>query len=218
MFKLKYLRIRIFRLLLDPFSSIVRKRRMQLFVKLIAPTSGMSVLDLGGQPAIWDSVKPVLNITCLNLPGVANNGHNTHHNITYIEGDACSMPYFNRGDFDIVFSNSVLEHVGGADKQLEFANEVQRISDIYWIQTPCKYFPIEAHCGMPFWWFYPSCLRSYFIDRWSKKLPAWTEMVASTTVISKEELKHLLPKSKIITECFIVPKSLIAYSSQPSWT
>ncbi len=97
---------------------------MRLFIELVAPTAGMKVLDLGGQPDIWDSVKPVLNITCLNLPGVANVSHRAHHNITYVEGDACNMPYFNRGDFDIVFSNSVLEHVGGADKQLAFANEV----------------------------------------------------------------------------------------------
>ena len=215
---LKYLRIRIFKLLLAPFSHITRKRRMQLFVKLVAPTSGMKILDLGGQPDIWDSVKPVLNITCLNLPGVAKISHRTHHNITYIEGDACSMPYINRGDFDIVFSNSVLEHVGGAEKQLEFVNEVQRLSDTYWIQTPCKYFPIEAHCGMPFWWFYPNWLKSYFIDRWSRKLPAWTEMVSSTTVISKEELESFLPKSKVITEWLIFPKSLIAYSSRSSLT
>lgn len=203
--------------MLDPISKIYRRRRMQLFVKLLRPTAGMKILDLGGLPDIWDSVKPVLNITCLNLPGEANKDHNTHHNITYVEGDACSVPYFNRGDFDIVFSNSVLEHVGGLEKQLKFINEVKRLSDFYWIQTPSKYFPIEAHCGMPFWWFYPNWLRSFFLDGWSKKLPAWTEAISSTTVISKDELKSFLPGSKIITEWLIFPKSNIAYSAKPNF-
>lgn len=187
---------------------------MQLFVKLMAPKPGTRILDLGGQPEIWDTVKPALNITCLNLPGIAHRAHNTHHKITYVEGDACNIPYYKPGDFDIVFSNSVLEHVGGQDKQMEFAREVQRISKLYWIQTPCKYYPIEAHCGMPFWWFYPEWLKSYFINGWAKKLPAWTEMVTSTTVISKNELEYLLPGGTIITEWFVFPKSLIAFCAK----
>lgn len=187
---------------------------MQLFVRTIKPTTGMRVLDMGGQPAIWDHVRPSLRITCLNLPGIIDKGHQTHHQIQYLEGDACSMPYFKRGDFDIIFSNSVIEHVGGQEKQLAFTAEVQRLSDTYWVQTPCKYFPIEAHCGMPFWWFYPSALKLYFLRHWSKKLPAWTEMVSETTVITKKDLRKFFPKSSIITEWLIFPKSLIAYSSK----
>jgi hypothetical protein len=210
--KIKHLRVRIFVFLLHPFSNFSRKRRMHLFVKLIAPTPGMKVLDLGGQPDIWDNVEPILNITCLNLPNIANKAHKSHHNIHYIEGDACSMPNFEFGDFDIIFSNSVIEHVGDVDKQTKFANEVRRLSNTYWIQTPSKYFPIEAHCGMPFWWFYPRWLRSYFLGKWTKHFPAWTKMVATTAVISRKSLGKFFPNSKIVTEWFIFPKSLIAFS------
>lgn len=210
---LKYLRFRIFSALLKPFSNTMRKRRMALFVKLIKPTFGMKILDLGGQPSIWDSVELPLNITCLNLPGVAITDHQSHHRIAYLEGDACSIPDFHPGDFDLVFSNSVIEHVGDYNKRVEFANEVLRLSDKYWIQTPSKYFPIEAHCGMPFWWFYPTELRSYFLKKWEKKLPAWTEMVSTTLVVSERELLDILPGCEIKYEWFfLAPKSLIAYS------
>lgn len=209
----KFSRLRIFHGLLIPFSKMMRKKRMALFTKLMQPTSGMRILDLGGQPDIWDCIELPLNITCLNLPGVAATTHPSHHQITYVEGDACNMPYFQPGDFDLVFSNSVIEHVGDHNRRLQFANEVLRLSKKYWVQTPSKCFPIEAHCGMPFWWFYPKALRSYFLRRWRKKLPAWTEMVATTSVVSANELRNILPGCKIKYEWLIVvPKSLVSYS------
>jgi hypothetical protein len=208
----KYLRIKIFYTIMRPFSILIRGARIRLFVEIMKPIKGTKILDLGGQPIIWDFVETPLVITCVNLPGIAMVDHQTHHNITYVEGDACHLPNFKFGDFDIVFSNSVIEHVGGSDKQMQFAYEVVRLSNNYWIQTPCKHFPIEAHSGMPFWWYYPSWVRTYLLGQWSKKLPAWTEMVANTTVIHKRDLKKMLPNAKILTEWFIFPKSLIAYS------
>ena len=209
---LKYARFRLFTFLLEPFSKMARKRRMSVFEATFKPTDGMKILDLGGQPDIWDSIKPVLSITCLNLPGIAKSDHFTHHEITYIEGDACNMPYFNKNEFDVIFSNSVIEHVGDSEKQRQFAREVQRLSENYWIQTPSIYFPIEAHCGMPFWWLYPTWLRNYFLLRWKKKLPVWAEMVETTTVITEKQLKDLFHDCKIKTEWLVFPKSIIAYA------
>lgn len=210
---LAYLGVKVFSALLKPFSNSTRKRRMALFVKLMKPMPAMKILDLGGQPAIWDFINTPLNITCLNLPSIATVEHTTHHQITYVEGDACSMPHYAFGDFDLVFSNSVIEHVGCHEKRLQFANEVLRLSSKYWIQTPSKYYPIEAHCGMPLWWFYPQSLRSYFISKWKKKLPDWTEMVETTTFVSSSELQNIFPSSTIKYEWVLFPKSLIAYSS-----
>jgi SAM-dependent methyltransferase len=187
---------------------------MALFLKLMNPASGMRILDLGGQPDIWDHVEPALNITCVNLPGVANKNHETHHSITYMEGDACNLHGLRREDFDIVFSNSVIEHVGDENKRLQFANEVLRLSRRYWIQTPSKWFPIEAHCGMPFWWFYPEALRTRLLGRWRRKLPAWTEMVAGTSVVSTTELRSILPGCRIQHERVLgMSKSIVAYSA-----
>jgi SAM-dependent methyltransferase len=186
---------------------------MASFVSLMGPVEGCRILDLGGTPKIWDSVPVRLKITCLNLPG-ARVEHPSHHQILYVTGDACSMPEFQAGDFDIVFSNSVIEHVGDGDRRQLFCKEVLRLSRRYWIQTPSRYFPIEAHCGMPFWWFYPQNLRELFLRRWRDKLPAWTEMVEGTDVVEAGELRHLLPGCRLITERFLmVPKSLVAYST-----
>lgn len=175
--------------------------------------AGVSVLDLGGQPSIWGNVLPKLRITILNLPGAVNVSAATHHEISYIEGDACGVhQYDDAADFDIVFSNSVIEHVGNEAKRRAFAGEVRRLGKAYWVQTPSKYFPIEAHCGMPFWWFYPATVRQAFIERWRKKLPAWVKMVEGTDVVTKSELRKLFPDAQIFTErVFGIPKSYVAF-------
>jgi hypothetical protein len=209
---LKYVRFRIFTYFLRPFSERSRRKRMRSYVALMNVRDGKAVLDLGGQPMIWDSVPMSLDLTILNLPGVAVNSHQSHHRIRYVEGDACEVRDYQESSFDCVFSNSVIEHVGSDAKRAEFAQEVRRLGRSYWVQTPTKWFPIEAHCGMPFWWFYPEKLRRYFMSRWQKKLPAWTQMVAETTVLTKSELRRLFPEASIIVESsFGFPKSYVAY-------
>jgi hypothetical protein len=48
--------------------------------------------------------------------------------------------------------------------------------------------PIEAHFGMPFWWYYLQRLRDFFIERFSRRLPGWTEMVKGARVLTRKEL------------------------------
>lgn len=207
----KYLRFMIFGSLMRPFSVRSRHQRMQEYLKCMQFAAGTSVLDLGGQPMIWNSVQPRLHITILNLPGVAESKFISHHSIDYVEGDACKVSAFTDQQFDTVFSNSVIEHVGPPEKQEEFAREVRRLGRSYWVQTPSKWFPIEAHCGMPLWWFYPASLRRFCIERWRSKLPAWTEMVEGTRVLAKADLQRLFPEATIRTERVLgVPKSYTA--------
>jgi hypothetical protein len=207
---LRYLRFLLFQRLLGPFSRRARAKRMRTYARLMRVRDGMSVLDLGGQPAIWQGVGERLEITILNLPGVAE--CNRDQRIRYVEGDACRVGEFGAAAFDTVFSNSVIEHVGDVERRAEFAREVRRLGRSYWVQTPAKWFPIEAHCGMPFWWFYPARLRHYFIARWRRKLPSWTKMVEGTNLIERAELQALFPDATIRVEKFCgIPKSYIAY-------
>lgn len=147
---LRHLRINTFYFLLGPFSSRTRRRRMRKFTETLQIDQGTRVLDLGGQPAIWDTVEKPLDITILNLPGIAQTSHPTHHDIRFMEGDACNVVGMEEKSFDIVFSNSVIEHVGNADFRARFAKEVRRLGKSYWVQTPSRCFPIEPHNGMPF--------------------------------------------------------------------
>jgi hypothetical protein len=176
-----------------------RARRMQRFAERFQLRPGMRILDLGGHPEIWESVPAPLDITILNLPGRGGLDVPTPHRVTFVEGDGTRVAYPDQS-FDLVFSNSVIEHVGPEPAQRAFAGEVKRLAPRYWVQTPSKWFPIEAHTGMPLWWFYPASLREAFFARWRRNLPAWTDAMASTRVLERAFFQSLFPGSELWVE------------------
>ena len=191
-----------------------RKRRMDAFMTRMGVTPDTRIVDLGGNPGIWSCLDQPLDITILNLPGMTEPHSPTHHRMRFVEGDACDVPQFQPGQFDIVFSNSVIEHVGPERKQEAFAATVKRLAARYWIQTPAIWFPLEAHTGVPFWWFYPEAVRKAILRRWHDKLPAWSESMADTRVLRRERMEQLFPGAEIYVESLAgVPKSYAAYST-----
>jgi hypothetical protein len=185
---------------------------MASFCAKIDPKPNQRVLDLGGQPGIWSHVRTPLNITLLNLPGIADPVPSSHHKFVQVEGDACDLSHMDQRAFDIVYSNSVIEHVGGESRQRAFARQVLRFEASYWVQTPARSFPIEAHSGMPFWWFYPSSVRRRFLARWRRSLPAWTEMIENTTYVAPTVLEEIFPGSNVLIERFCgMPKSYVVW-------
>jgi hypothetical protein len=202
--------ISVYDQILRPFMRRMRGRRMQAFVERMKIKPGLTVLDLGGQPDIWAPVGERLDITILNLPGVAHKDVHSHHAVRYVDGDACNV--VGLPQFDIVFSNSVIEHVGDASKRSAFAREVRRLGRAYWVQTPSPWFPLEPHTGMPFWWAYPNWLRQFFLARWRKRYFAWADDMAATTFLTRRELRSLFPEATIKVERFLgIPKSYICF-------
>lgn len=193
-----------------PFSRLTRERRMKRFLREMDLKDGQRVIDLGGLSDFWHDVPVKLDITILNLPeATPPQPPRSHHRITLVAGDACQTG-FEDGSFDIAFSNSVIEHVGGPDNQQAMAGEIRRLAPNYWVQTPSIWFPVEAHTNMPFWWFYPGPLKRRLIAGWERKLPAWCEMIKGTTVISRTDMAKMFPDGVIWTECFAgFPKSII---------
>lgn len=211
---LKYARIRVFHYFLHPFQRRMRARRMRLFMENVGLRDGMRIVDLGGSPMIWQFVEVPLDVTMVNLEYSAEAKEEARtirqHKFTFVVGDGCRTE-FPSSSFDLAFSNSVIEHVGARDKRAEFAYEVRRLAPRYWVQTPSKYFPIEAHTGMPFWWYYPEAIRRRFKRNWHKKLPAWTEMIEGTDVVEQQELETIFPGARILKERLMgVVKSYIA--------
>lgn len=61
-----------------------------------------------------------------------------------VEYDGKLFPFKDK-QFDWVFSNAVVEHVGDQKKQLNFINEMLRVGKNVFFTTPNKYFPVESH-------------------------------------------------------------------------
>lgn len=217
---MKYARIHLFYRLLRPFSEARRAQRMKLFAQSLDLHDGMRVLDLGGAPQFWKNFDLyAFDITVVNLPSMLEPGEVTvgRHTVKKLAGDATDMSDHSPNSFDLVFSNSVIEHVGDDAKVRAFSENVKRLAPRYWVQTPSKWFPIEAHTGFPFWFLLPQGVRDMMIKRWRKKLPAWTEMVEETIVLERKRLQSLFPDGDLLVERFAgFPKSYCIFRNGPA--
>lgn len=134
-----------------------RGQRMRLLRNFFDLGPEMTLLDLGGLPQTWTEAGVEARVFSLNLPVAYLPGQVPER---MIFGDGCQLPFPDQS-FDLVFSNSVIEHVGGWQRQQQFAAEVRRVGRAYFIQTPDYHFPLEHHLLTPFLhWFPRSVQRS----------------------------------------------------------
>lgn len=69
--------------------------------------------------------------------------------MTFVSGDGREMP-FEDGQFDLVVSFAVLEHVGSLENQQKFLAECYRVAKKYvFISTPNAWYPVELHTAIP---------------------------------------------------------------------
>jgi SAM-dependent methyltransferase len=107
------------------------------------------------------SPDPGIDLVLFNTPNVGLRSSKYRVEI----GDARDMSCFRDQQFDIVFSNSVIEHVGSFSDQMRMAREVARVGKRYFVQTPNRYFPIEPHFLFPCIQFLPYSLRAILVYR-----------------------------------------------------
>jgi hypothetical protein len=176
----------------------------------------MHILDLGGTPHAWRMapIRPA-HITMVNLDPVHSDKREEW--ITYLNADACEPPFnILSAKFDLVYSNSLLEHVGGYDRRRRLAEFVQSLADHYWVQTPYRYFPIEPHWLFPGFQFLPLRIRSRISRSWPyghiRSDPAnAVSDVASIELIDIAEMRHLFPGATVWRERFGgLTKSIVA--------
>ena len=134
-----------------------RARRFAKFVAELAPESAESILDVGGRPNTWTEQTPLAaTIEVLNneTPKAFDPTSFPKHKITQVVGDGTRLEYGD-GEFSIAFSNSVIEHVGDDAAQERFANEIRRVGQALWVQTPAQEFFFEPHFLTPFFHWLP---------------------------------------------------------------
>lgn len=199
-----------------------KERRFQRFVMAIHPSPSCTLLDIGGYPIDWfsrgDSIGKVdvLNLERAHLENVPAKAPE----IRVLAGDARQLQ-FPDNHYDIVFSNSVIEHVGTLEDQQAFAREARRVGRKLWIQTPAKGCPIEPHyLGLFIHWF-PAAWHVP-LARWTsiRGLTGWAsaaqleEIASSTRLMTKREFASMFPDCEIWTErlLWVFPKSYVAIS------
>lgn len=188
-----------------------RAKRWDVFTEQFADLENMHVLDLGGAPSYWQHRTPrPKHVTVVNLD---ERLETADAGFTSYSGDATRpVP----GNFDLVVSNSLIEHVGGHSARAQLAHTVLGYGLPYWVQTPYRYFPIEPHWLLPFYQFLPLAARVSISRHWRIRpfLGNPAEAVSRTLsveLISVTEMRHLFPEARIYRERFAgLTKSITA--------
>jgi len=192
------------------FANRLRAKRFRLFETLLARLPRpVTILDVGGTNSFWENCgwagRTDVEITSLNLS--AEKQH--HANIKPILGNATNLAQFGDESFDVVFSNSVIEHLFTFDNQRRMASEIQRVGKSYWVQTPNYWFPIEPHFHVAGWQWMPMGTRISLIRRWRC---GWRgpcpdavkarQLVEEVRLLTVHELKAIFPEATMVAERF----------------
>jgi hypothetical protein len=200
-------------------SPIFRRRRTAAFLRLFKPGPETRILDVGGLPRYWEGAVLASPMTITNLePLDSYEASFLSSNQTFVPSDATRMPWDDQS-FDIVFSNSVIEHMGTAEQQEAFVRECRRVGKGFWIQTPAKEFPLEPHFLALFLHWFPKATQRRFLRRftvWGLLARPCDEILdavmAELRLLTRREFRRLLPDARLITERFLgLPKSYVAY-------
>lgn len=208
----------------------LRKKRFSLFKSFVeenyknAKPSCLRIIDVGGTPVIWEkylsTLEKALPETSFEVAVVNIKKFKTNcSKIKSLVVDAKDMKQFRDREFDIVFSNSLLEHVGDRHAQLLVAKEMLRVGKRYFVQTPNFYFPIEPHFLFPCFQFLPQLVKVWLVTNfalgWRKKLPdrsSAAKLINSVNLLRKKQLIELFPGTKLFAEKFLgLTKSFIVY-------
>jgi hypothetical protein len=200
-------------------ASRMRRKRFDRFVSLLDRLDGrVSILDVGGTAEFWTMMgfnTDRIDLTLLNMTPAPD----LSEGMRSVVGDARDLRGFRDREFDVVFSNSVIEHVGSYADQRHMASEVRRVGRNYWIQTPNKYFPVEPHFLVPGFQFLPVSLRASFLARynlgWYKRAKDYAtalDEVTAVRLLTSRELRALFPEANLYRERFFGwTKSLVVH-------
>lgn len=219
----------------DPvsLSSKLRRKRFERLLDHLGqasdlrPESALRILDIGGTQNFWRVHLPLIHqnfplaevlIINLAIPPIQMDIHGLSARV----GDARNLSGFSDKSFDLVMSNSVIEHVGTLFDQKRMADEVQRVGRHFFIQTPNRSFILEPHFHVPFWIHFPLSWRAWMLNHW--KL-GWVERqrdpllsraeVEQIRLLRYWELSAIFPGASIESErVFGLTKSYMVFDNR----
>ena len=210
------------------FGKKYRRKRIQTFLDMIKDVyeskGHVSILDIGGTSTYWDLVDDSflhdfnVKITLLNLPSRESFQDTSH--IVHRFGDATEALWetYMQSDFDLIHSNSVIEHVGDWKKMKQFALNITSFRGGYFVQTPNFWFPVEPHCLTLLFHWLPKPIRIFWVQKmalghWPKAsdVSEAVDIVESARLLDKYQFKFLFNDAELIREQILIfTKSFIA--------
>ena len=200
-----------------PLARLFRSRRLLRFALSFQLDRQTSVLDLGGAEYYWPWLKARPRVTVANF----EERDLKKVDLDWVRADGRKLP-FKDGAFDVVYCNSVLEHLPDEASRSALAREVARVGRGYSVQTPNRWFPVDAHTLTPAFHFLPKRWQSRLArnftlwGRLQRPTPAEARgFVENICLLTAQDLQRLFPDAVIERERFLgLTKSVIAVRQQ----
>jgi SAM-dependent methyltransferase len=139
-----------------------RRRKLALFMETVRPGPETRVVDVGvgdtpfgTEPGVaathnfFEALYPwperITAVSDVPLPSFAQ----AFPSIRRVVANGLDLPFAD-DEFDVAFSNAVVEHVGGREQQRQFVAELCRVAPRVFLSTPNRRFPVETHTLVPF--------------------------------------------------------------------
>lgn len=193
-----------------------------LIEKVLQEKETCEILDLGGTEGYWriggdflSANRNRLRITIVNIEPQRITATNM---FAFLQGSATDERLLAGQTFDLVHSNSVIEHVGELEDMRRFAANVRRLAPLYYVQTPNYWFPYEPHFRMPCFQYLPAEARVAVIRRFAigffDRVPDIDEarsVIRHHHLLTTRQVAEMFPDASIRHEKFIgLNKSIIA--------
>jgi SAM-dependent methyltransferase len=180
-------------------SAYNRNRKWITFQKVIKPSPSNTILDVGFSDREYSPVDNYLEKHYPHLDKITALGIDEpkeflirYPKVKVIQYAGSEFPFTDK-EFDICWSNAVIEHVGDQEKQVLFLKEVKRVSKIAFISTPNKSFPIELHTRTPFLHFLPKQTFDKYLKMVGKSWATGDYM----NLLTKNHLRSLIHRAGI---------------------
>jgi hypothetical protein len=209
-----------------------REQRLKLFNAFMKGVTGRTrLVDLGGTVRFWENwglaKQPLLDVTLVN-----NHDRDKHHandtialpNLRRISADVLTLSAADFAQYDVIFSNSLIEHLPGRELQQRLARAIVESGRPYFLQTPNKRSPLDPHFPrpyVPFFAAYPRALQARLLS-WSalgsgSASPSYAAALARLDnyyPLTTREVRQLFPEARIVIERPLgVPLSIVAMSA-----
>ncbi len=178
-------------------SFTARKRIFDFFMQVMRPSSETNVLDIGvtsdvsfRESNFFEQFYPFKDrLICIGTEN-ATSLEQLYLGIRFRHVQPGQPLPFSDKQFDIAFSNAVVEHVGGVQGQCAFITEACRVARRVFIATPNRWFPIEHHTGVPLLHYLPKLLYRHLVSQTPLEYWAHEEHL---NLLNKREFTKLFP-------------------------
>jgi ubiquinone/menaquinone biosynthesis C-methylase UbiE len=211
----------LFKRLLKQFSHKSRSKKFELFRSRLQPLPEDRVLDIGASGDVFlrytfEDIYPYPERVIAggyDLREVSS-ARRYYPKSIYTVFDGCHLPFPDHS-FELVFSNAVLEHILGEDRQRQFASEVMRVGKSWFVTTPNYWYPFESHYHLPFIQFLPREAQRRYNRLLGTHIPKG--QVQELALLSARKLRQLFPTSQISrVRVTFWPETLVAYHVDPT--